>query len=512
MKNVELGLLFQEGCVLQRDKTIKIWGNGTEGTQVTVTLDGNSSCDTIKDGTFFCVLPAHSAAIGLTLKVSAKCKDGTEEIEEIEHVSVGDVWLAGGQSNMEFFLRYDAHYEETMRQPKNNNIHMFNVPRIAYRGQVRKVNWDSGYWFEEQDEAWENFSAPGYYFVRDLQPRIDVPIGIIGCNWGGTPACAWMSEEYLEDEPLHQVIREYEADMGDAKPEQLYQDSLIGFEHEDSDEHQKLWQGMMYGLSLKEQKQWMIDHADDPAIPIGPWHMYRPSGLYHQMLEKVIPYSIKGAIWYQGESDSCHADLYGELLENMIKCWREKWGDEFPFLFVQLAPFELWLDCTGDHYPEVRHQQELVAKRVPGTGMISIMDLGMYEDIHPKRKKEVGERLALLARGVVYGEEILCHSPELLSGEMLQDSMCVKLYFAHTGDGLELRGDDAENIMLGGFEVEVDGKPCGFDIELQKENILINLAHKAVNSCRVKFAWKNYVKVNLFNSAGLPVKPFTWEM
>lgn len=171
-----------------------------------------------------------------------------------------------------------------------------------------------------------------------------------------------------------------------------------------------------------------------PENPMGPYNVGRPGGLYHQMLETIIPCGARGVLWYQGESDEGHADIYDRLFEAMIGCWRESFCQELPFLFVQLAPYGTWLGGTGEKYPELRRRQEMVSRRVPGAYMTSVMDLGMYEDIHPKHKKEVGERLALLARGKVYKEELLCEPPALLGAE--RKGKKITLHFAHAGVGL----------------------------------------------------------------------------
>ncbi|MDO4299610.1 MAG: sialate O-acetylesterase [Lachnospiraceae bacterium] len=502
MNQLELAPLFQHHMVLQREKPITVWGRGPEDAMVTVRLDGVSASAVIREHRWSCVLPPHGPAEGLTLIVEMDIPGFP--VTTVKDVAVGDVWLAGGQSNMEYFLRYDSHWEEIRRQPLNRQIRMFNVPRLCFEGQQKDVS-DSGYWFGQGEKAWETFSAPGYCFARELQPVLGVPVGIIGCNWGGTPACAWMDPEYLKEEPLNRVIEEYEEAFRGCDLSKLRRETLRGYAQEDSPEHGEQWKAVMYGLNDEEQRQWKKDHAWDAVAPLGPWHAYRPGGLYHQMLEQVIPYALKGVIWYQGESDSGHPDLYDGLMETLIRCWREKWKDDFPFLMVQLAPFHHWLDCTGENYAEIRRRQEMVAARVPNVWTVSIMDLGMYEDIHPKRKKEVGERLTLLARGCVYGEDILCRSPELASGEVSGNTITLKLVY--TGAGLQWAGEKPD-----AFRVTVDGQEVkDYQVTLQGDSICIAMPGAIQKECVVSFAEEDYVEVNLFNEAGLPVKPFTWK-
>ena len=177
------------------------------------------------------------------------------------------------------------------------------------------------------------------------------------------------------------------------------------------------------------------------------------------------------------------------------------WQDELPFLYVQLAPFGKWLGIGGEDYPVVRESQERVLKNVPGTGMISIMDLGMYEDIHPKRKKEVGERLALLARGLIYGEDILCESPEFTGGE--REGNRIRLHFSHTGSKLHVNGN-----VINSLYVEQGGILIGIkDFKLDQE-LLLNFETLTEEPVEIRFAKEGYCEVNLFNEADLPVRPF----
>ena len=502
MNTLSLAPIFQHHMVLQREKPIKVWGEGPKGAIVTVTLDGISASTVVHQNKWMCTLPSHPAARDLTLTVSTDIPGFP--ILYLKDISIGDIWIAAGQSNMEYFLRYDVHWEEMKRQPINPDIHMFNVPQLCFEGQQRD-NSGSGYWFQEQDKAWELFSAPGYAFARSIQPHLDVPVAIIGCNWGGTPACAWIEESYLENPPLDIFQKEYEAEVKNWDPLQLRKEALTGFAYDDSQEHQEEWKAVMYGLTREEQLLWVKEHSDAPAIPMGPLHKDRPSGLYHMMLEPLAPLAIKGVLWYQGESDSGHAEIYDTTMTALISCWRNLWKDDFPFLFVQLAPFDVWLDCTGDNYPEVRRRQEMVSRQVPGVYMTSIMDLGMRYDIHPKHKKEVGERLALLARGCVYGEDILCLPPEFQKAE--KSGNTILLHIQHTGTGLSMLGESISALTVtseGDVLEPLSQTVSGAEIQLTFED--------EIESCKIEFANENYVEVNVFNSAGLPLKPFICEV
>lgn len=499
MIRIKLPEIFQNGMIIQRNKTIKIWGE-VEGTEkLTISFCGDRTLADSKDGKFYCVISAKEAAIGQKLKIFADEQKEPDLV--LEDICIGDIYIAAGQSNMEYFLRYDAHWNEIKEWERNDMIRMFNCRRIAYPGQNRDLP-ECGSWFKEHDYQWESFSAPGYTFARAIQPEIGVPVGIVGCNWGGTPACAWMESSYLNEEPLSVFQKEYEEALKSADEEEIRRCSLEAWEYEDSYLHQVLWRAMMYGMNEQDQERWMLETADAPVLPMGPYHQYRPSGLYETMLKELAPFSVKGVLWYQGESDAGHGEIYDKTFSALIRCWRDLWQDELPFLFVQLAPFGKWLGIEGQNYPVVRQSQERVAKCVPGTGMISIMDLGMFEDIHPKRKKEVGERLALLARGLIYGENILCESPEFKSGEREGD--CIRLSLSHTGGKLHTKGNSIKSLCAsqGGVLREIKDFRLGQDLLLFFETL-------TEEPVEIKFAEEGYCEVNLFNEADLPLKPFT---
>ena len=216
-------------------------------------------------------------------------------------------------------------------------IHMFNVPRLAFPGHEKDVS-ECGYWFREGDKAWPLFSAPGYSFARKLQPVLDVPVGIIGCNWGGTSASTWMEEECLQEPPLDIYLEEYRAAVAGKDPELLKKASVEAFASEDSPERRADWAKVMYGLSLKEQKEWQENQEPVPENPMGPYNVGRPGGLYHQMLERIIPFAARGVLWYQGESDEGYAGIYDRLFETMIGCWRKSFLHSCSYSWRRTVP------------------------------------------------------------------------------------------------------------------------------------------------------------------------------
>jgi sialate O-acetylesterase len=235
----------------------------------------------------------------------------------------------------------------------------------------------------------------------------------------------------------------------------------------------------------------------------GPADPNRPAGLFNTMVKTIAGYSCRGVLWYHGESDADKAENYADLCSAVIRCWRDSWQEELPYLLVQLAPYEKSQLGSGEKFPVIREQQESVSKNTPGTYLVSIMDCGEKNDIHPKRKRPVGERLALLARGRIYGEPLLCDPPELSSASFNKDA--ITLRFADAGEGLRLEGP-----LFSALKIKVGGKAVsGFSVQIDNDSIEIRSGEfKARAHVEVFFAWSGYCEVNLFNSAGLPAKPF----
>lgn len=515
-ENYEYSLaeIFQSGMLFQRDKEIRLWGKAAPGTSVTASLykeakthpDPLFQADGTADesGRFHIALSPMEAGEGYRLSVGFA--SAPEASILLKDIGFGDIWLAGGQSNMEFFLKYDRDWEETKKLPRNPHIRMYNVPQRAFEGHTSHNKTGYGYWFDDSDPALDCFSAPGYSFARHIQEATGVPIGIIGCNWGGSTAAAWVPEEVLSTPPLDRYLREYEEAVSGISPEKLAADSLSAWEFEDSLEHGADFEPLLYGRDRDWQLAYMKAHAEDPVIPMGPYNINRPAGLYRTMLSGLISFSIKGVLWYQGESDAGeYAFMYDRLLTGLIEHWRRAWNDNFPFLIVQLAPFGVWLDCDSKDYTTVREKQAVVAENVPGVYMAGIMDLGSYYDIHPKEKMEVGRRLALLARGHVYGEkELLCDAPKAVRADRLHDGL-IRITFSHA-DGLFSDGGKSDwNIRIGEQDVLPE------NIVIEDDCVLLTLPD-AVSDIHapsyVSLGWKDYAEIHIYNRATLSAAPF----
>lgn len=488
--------IFGDGMVLQRDKELTIWGTSDCRETVHICLGGIEADSAVVDGVWKCVIPPQKAARDLT--VFAKQGDRTISIRD---VMIGDVWLAGGQSNMEFFLRYENHWAEARALPKNPLIRMYTCSRMAYAGQA-PFQEGSGYWFQEGDSAWETFASAAYWFARELQPELDVPIGIVSCNWGGTSASAWVPAESLKKKPLDVYLEDYDKAVAEKDPEEIYNASMRFWALQADPDHKREWAGVMYGIDRQAQLERVKRTAGGVGIPMGPYNKNRPGCLYREMVLPIRDFAIKGVLWYQGENDVHHAPLYSTLFSVLMEQWRKIWGEDLPFLFAQLAPFDCWLALDGEPFPEIRRQQEAVSKSVENCWMISTADAGMRYDIHPKEKKLLGHRFFLQAMDKVYGIPCLADAPEILSAEREESGICLR--FRNVGGGLRAEGD-----LLSLFQISQNDTR----VELEKavvrgDTLWLNARLNADLPVRVGFAQEPYYEVSLYNSAMIPAKPF----
>lgn len=494
--------LFSSYLVLQRDKPINIWGTG-DGEEVTVSVQGKSASALILDEKWQVTLPPLSASQAETLIV----KSGAEQLK-VENVAVGEVWIAGGQSNMEFPLKYDADARKVIPTANNPDIRFFDCPKVKFEGQEKEEDYcQFGFWRPLNPTNAAFYLAVGFYFANQIHDKLHVPIGIIGCNWGGTSASTWLDESYLAaDDSLRVYLDEYQAGIRTLDMKEYIEAEAASRKYMARRVVRQFLNTTLkrtLGPFLTPLFTAIIQSGKKNMPAIGPRSENRPGGLFHTMLQKIAGFSARGVIWYQGESDDNKADLYANLFSAMIRCWRDAWQDELPLLFVQLAPYERWLGFTAGDFVGLREQQELVSKTVPGTWMASIMDAGSRLDIHPKCKRPVGERLALLARGKVYGEDVLCEAPEVNEVKLKGDRLVIS--FLHAGDGLYLKGDRLESL-----EILADGQPVSNSkISVSKDTLVVQSeSFRSVKSLEILYAWRNFAEVNLYNSAPLPAKPF----
>jgi sialate O-acetylesterase len=506
MNTFKLASIFSDNMVLQRNKSVKVWGESEENNLITVSIDTIEVTVQAQNGKWIAELPPMEASEACEIRVSSNNEKDYQII--IKNVAIGEVWIAGGQSNMQFELKYDEDGKEAISSANNLDIRFYDCPKSSYEGSEKDYDFSEyGFWRLCTAENASYFSAVAYYFAEKINSSQKVPVGIVGCNWNGSTASTWLDEKYLsEDEELRVYVSEYEAALKEVDLEEYekkLEQSRLAL---NTPEFKMFNDGLMLGNLTQEQMYMLASKLNLAALipEVGPKYFNRPAALYHNMVEKIAGYSAAGVIWYQGESDDQKASIYSKLFSAVIKCWRESWQDELPFLFVQLAPFGFWQMSNGELFPAVREQQEIVSKTISKAYMASIMDAGMENDIHPKRKRPVGERLALLARNKVYGEDIICEAPEVEN--VLYQGKRIKISFKNVGKEFVLHGDKINGLQVYMNKTEVVRDVRSF---VEMNSIIIESEQiKNNKNFEVRFAWVPYIEVNLYSSVGLPVKPF----
>ena len=463
--------LFTEGAVLQREIAIPVWGTADPGEKVSVEFNGQS-LSTVADGSgnWMVKLNAVKAGGPYVLKINAL---------ELKNILIGDVWICSGQSNMEWRLKQTTNADVDVAAANYPKIRFFQVPRKEIDAEQSTVNSS---WKECTPENAANFSAIGYFFGRDLHKNLNVPIGLINNAVGGSPAESWMSNAVLNGDSEYKQFHEAYPKLIENHPKALEKHKLV----------------------VEKAK------AEGTKAPNAPGKPWMPSGLYNGMLTPLAPYAIKGAIWYQGESNAGRAYQYRRLFPVMIKNWRDKWGQgDFPFLFVQLAAFGPNGDKLGESdWAELREAQTMTLATSPNTGMALAIDYGTYDDIHPKNKLPIGERLALAARSVAYKQRLVFSGP--MYDAMKNNGDKITLSFKHTGGGLEAKGGELKGFLIAGDDkIWHEAKA-----EIKGKTVMVSSSEVA-KPVAVRYAWAKFPTCNLYNKEGLPAVSFRtddWAM
>jgi sialate O-acetylesterase len=474
---VKVNALFSDHMVLQQGMRVPVWGTADEGEKVSVTFGGKTASAVAHNGKWTVKLPS--------LKASATpgvlSIQGNNKVE-INDVLVGEVWIASGQSNMEFPLSRSYQSQNDISGAANPSIRLFTVPKLKSNEPVENVK---AAWQECNAQTVPGFSAVAYYFARDLQKDLGVPVGVIHTSWGGSPAEVWTSEDLLAGNP------EYKRDILDtfADQDRKHREALAK------------WDAEAARLKAEGKK---------PARG-RPGAGWKPAELYNGMIAPLIPYAIKGAIWYQGESNASRAYQYRSLFADMIRNWRAKWRQgDFTFLEVQLAPWdkskkrslEEITKAPGDSdWAELREAQWLATKSLPNVGMAVITDVGDKDDIHPTKKEPVGRRLALAAEKLAYHRNLVASGPVFKTLKIKGNAAV--LSFDHTGSGLEAKGGSLTGFAVAGE----DHKWVWANAEIRGKNIYVT-SPEVSKPVAVRYGWSDFPVVNLYNKEGLPASPF----
>jgi sialate O-acetylesterase len=480
LADVSLHPLFTDHGVLQQGKRLPVWGHADDGEKVTVEFAGQKVSTVAVDGRWRVTLkPLAATAEGRSLKVTGK------NSVEISDVVVGEVWICSGQSNMEWSMSSSFEPASDIASSANPNIRLFTVTKRRSPHPETELGHAKHAWAVAAPDVVKSFSAVGYYFGRDLQPALGVPVGLIHTSWGGSPAEVWMSEEVLKGN------HEYSRDIVDA-----YAPALRGYV-----EARNKWMAAKKAAEAKGEK---FNQG-------GPWTPWYPTELYNGMLRPLMPYAIAGAIWYQGESNAGRAWQYRSLFADMIRNWRKDWGQgDFPFLAVQLAPWdknrkrslaEITAKPVDSDWAELREAQNHVAETLQKVGVAVITDVGDKDDIHPTKKAPVGQRLSLLAQTIAYGKPVESSGPTYASTGRSGSTLVLNFNHAKglkTSDGaaptgFAIAGDDG---VYHWATAEIVGQS-------------VRLSCPAVPKPKtVRYGWSDNPVVNLVNADGLPASPF----
>lgn len=483
--DVKVHALFQDNVVLQRDTKVPIWGTADPGEQITVKVgDQHASVTADSQGRWKVEIGPLKAGGPFELTVSGK------NTITLHNVAVGEVWICSGQSNMEMAVK-DSPQAWGGVLNAEQEVANANYPMIRHFGVKKSVAGRAqsdveGRWVVASPETAGEFTAVGYFFGRKIHKELGVPVGLIHTSWGGTPAESWTSAQALAGDPdLASIPLDWEKKLAE------YPGLLDNY---------KLQLDEWLEQTQKSEAAGKVP-PPPPQLPADPYHSpWRSSGLYNAMVAPLIPYGIRGAIWYQGESNADRAYQYRKLFPVMIQDWRRAWGQgDFPFLFVQLASFENSRPSMNS-WPELREAQTMTLS-LANTGMAVAIDIGERHDIHPKNKQEVGRRLALAAEAVAYGRKIEYSGP--IYDSMKTEGNRITLRFKHRGGSLVARGR-----ALVGFEIAGDNRKF-FPADARIISDAVEVSSSNVpRPVAVRYGWADSSECNLYNRAGLPASPF----
>lgn len=480
--DVRLARIFGDHMVLQRGKPVPVWGTADRGEQVTVEFRGQK-VSTVADrtGSWRVVLKPMGAGGPYTMTVRGN------NMITLQDVLVGEVWICSGQSNMEWPLFLARDGEREVAAANHPQIRLFMVPKAV--SDVPLDDLSGGQWVVCSPETARNFSAVGYFFARELNRELGVPIGMIQSAWGGTPAESWTSLPTLESNPLlRPIVESWERSV------QAYPQAARGY--------------------LQQMEQWEVNAAraraegrPEPPRPNRPTpprsNPWKPAGLFNAMIAPIVPYAMQGVIWYQGESNAGRAYEYRTLFPAMIQDWRRAWRQgDFPFLFVQLANFMAVRPEPGESaWAELREAQTMTLA-LPKTGMTVAIDIGAADDIHPRNKQDVGRRLALNALAIAYGKKVVYSGP--IYTRMKREGSTIRLFFKHTDGGLMTpNGEPLKGFAIAG----ADRRFVWAEARIDGDTVVVS-SPQVSDPVAVRYAWADNPICNLYNKAGLPASPF----
>lgn len=469
--------------VVQRDLPVHVWGRAPVGQKISVTFRGQTVTTTSNElGHFSAYLKPGAAGGPFDMTLSATPAEATGNAAaaksiEIHDILVGDVWLASGQSNMEFTMHQAATADQDLPKANIPDIRLMMVDKKA--ADYAEEDLPTSGWSASSPETARNFSAVAWYFAREIQEREHIPVGVIDSTWGGTVAEAWVRLTALgEDASLNPLFA--------SRGKML--DHAADAEAELKD----------------EQRQITEAKAAGKPVPNFPWHpplaSWGPGKLWNGMIAPLVPFGIKGVIWYQGESNSAleRYPLYDRIMRTLIEDWRHEWAiGPFPFYYVQISNFK---STPLEDWANLRWQQ-VKTLGLRNTAMAVTIDIGNPDNVHPTDKVDVGHRLALAARALTYGETGLEYSGPMFR-EATPEGRSIRAWFDHA-KGLTAQGGEVASVEVAGR----DGKFYPAKATIDGETIVAS-SPEVPQPVQIRYGWANSPECNLFNGVGLPASPF----
>ena len=479
--DVSLNALFTDNMVLQRDMPVAVWGKAAADEEVTVTIANQTHTGKADvDGRWIVNLAPMPAGGPHEMTVAAA------NSVTLKNILIGEVWVASGQSNMEFGMGHAINSAEEIAAADYPQLRLYTV-----RTQVAATPQEdlTGDWQVCTPETVQKYSALAYFFGRDLQQTLGVPVGIVHSSVSGTTAEAWIRPEALQGNPILQpILDRYAASVAQYPQDVEKYPALLA-----------AWEEAV--------KQATADGTKAPVKPRAPADpatlTTRPGGLWNGKIAPLTRLAMRGVIWWQAEYNSERSEQYKTLFPALIHDWRAQWGQgDFPFLFVQLQNLDIQPQPNKAKYFEMRDAQLYSYRTVPNTGMAMAVDVGKATDIHPPNKQEVARRLVLIARAKVYGEALIYSGP-------LYDSMTVegekaRIAFTELADGLVSKTGET----LASFTIAGEDKIFHQAQAIIEENTVLVWSPDVAKPVAVRYAWADDPVCSLYNLTGLPASPF----
>jgi sialate O-acetylesterase len=487
--------LFSDNMVIQRETNAPFWGWAESGEEVTVSGSWGAAASTTADERGKWIVKLNTPKAGGPFEITFK---GSNTIK-CKNVLAGDVWLCSGQSNMEMNVGLCKNAEEEMANADFPQLRHFKVGRNPTRIPAEDC---TGSWEICSPETVSHFSGTAYFTGRELHKVLHIPIGLINSSWGGTSVEAWTAFEVQKHDPVvTDQLKVYDstAPLYDEKRAKKYHEQML-----------KAWRE-----AVKKAEEANEEIPNPPKFIVHPHKNENyPGNLYRGMIHPLVPYAIKGAIWYQGERNSkrkIFAEHYRVQLPRMIKYWRKVWDQEMPFFFVQLPNYrapQVNPVESEDTWPVTRDSFMHVLHHTPNTGMVATIDIGEEDDIHPKNKQDVGIRMASTILNKTYGKATpTC--PIFRSHAI--DGNKVIITFDFTGSGLMVKGEALKTFVVAG----ADQRFVWADAVIKDDKVIVS-SDRVKKPIAVRYAWAdNPIGCNLYSKEGFPAAPFRtdrWDL